>query len=446
MAWKRVGRCVEYSFYILVLNVVTFVLRPMTWTVLSERLIPLSTQGVIETVSRLVIFLATVLGIGYFFRGQNREISLGDFYKCLLKKALLPVLGIRLGTDIAQLFLSSWGILLCQVAVFLLETVCLFGIFYFIKRAVAPGKMQQQKMEIWCLAGGAVLLLGIMAVYAYTFEESLNITGHILEKYADSSFLYGASTLDFQLQCLRLVYSIVLWGELFVYFGLFTSYMNEKKRRHGLSALLLHMMSAVVIAFLVSRVKVLVFPQGTLSETHQVNAVTEHVSGEASFSSDFSMRELSRAVSYTEDEIVYKRTRVKLLFGNDVVLRFDRMINQEEGKLYPIEGMSVSKAFRYEFDAIAYMDGNTPKAIRTSAINGYERRDEALIQILESLIEEGYFEAFEYGYAYLLKYDEAFIQPYIYRYPEICHEIFLEDTKNSYLRPEYIEEFGRKLA
>lgn len=87
-------------------------------------------------------------------------------------------------------------------------------------------------------------------------------------------------------------------------------------------------------------------------------------------------------------------------------------------------------------------DGSVTATVydNTGRINGYSQKDDDLIAYAEYLIDQGYFEAFEYSYKYLLKYDKEFIAPYISDKRETA-DYFANNTVNGYLNKEYVKSF-----
>lgn len=67
-----------------------------------------------------------------------------------------------------------------------------------------------------------------------------------------------------------------------------------------------------------------------------------------------------------------------------------------------------------------------------------------MIKICEQLVGEGYFEAFEYTYQYLLNYDREFITPYIENYTRgNFDDSFYQ--KNKYIKADYITQVLRDI-
>lgn len=101
------------------------------------------------------------------------------------------------------------------------------------------------------------------------------------------------------------------------------------------------------------------------------------------------------------------------------------------------------KAKRFCTHAIMYENKNKkPIAVLTENIPSIEKDDTVTI-ILKKLISEGYWDYFEYGCDYLLKYDPEFIKPYIERYAKgEFTETELEISNN--IKTEYMISFAQK--
>ena len=178
----------EYLLYIAILLGTTFVLRPMTWTVLSGKLYHLHKEAVLECLSHLILFLITVFVIACFFKAKNGKLFFSDFLSVFFRKILLPVLGIRFAADGLYALLSSWR-LPGLIAVFVTETAALFFIFLVIQRAVAPGRNSIDKKTRYVLIGGGAALVAVVVFYVLTYQMSIAQTEYILDKYVNPSFL-----------------------------------------------------------------------------------------------------------------------------------------------------------------------------------------------------------------------------------------------------------------
>lgn len=194
--------------------------------------------------------------------------------------------------------------------------------------------------------------------------------------------------------------------------------------------------------------KVLALPHGTISRIGGPNGTEIYVSGEKHFGASHESWIITRKASYTSSEIVFDETKVTVLYANDQLLTFVPAFgNPKPWKKTPLflpDENPEMKACRYDFNAVAYISEEKPHALLFRQINKHTQQDENLIAIMEYLVEDGYFEAFEYSYQYLLRYDPAFILPYIEKYAK-GELTAAEQEKNSYLNQDYMLNFAKKI-
>lgn len=433
---KKILPYAEYMIYILWLNIATFVLRPMTWSVLSLDFRSDTFIGVSETVSNLLIYLITVLCLACFFKAQNQLITYRDFFSLLIKRALLPVFVIRLSADIIKALLSLKPYLLSSVAVLLTEAIALYFTFYFIKKAIVPEKTITVNRAAFIII--AVLLLITVVFYASYYISAQQIVKEIIAKYKDCSFLSYEQAFGLQSELINILFGILLWTGLFIYFGLFKQYAENKEGSYRVGVLAARIICLFIVTALFAVVKMFLIPQGTLGTVGNRSISSTTYTEEKKLEADYSILELSR-IDDRKQKTVYKKTTVYIRYLNLNILKFKRKANAESGILYSDKLPSSEVFYRYDFDAVAYIseDGSV-KAMLTEDINSYRQKDENIISYMEYLIEEGYFEAFEYSYKYLIKYDAEFIEPYI---DKSASDYFCGNPKNSYLNTGYMKNF-----
>lgn len=155
-----------------------------------------------------------------------------------------------------------------------------------------------------------------------------------------------------------------------------------------------------------------------------------------------------------EEVNIYNQEKHDIVYGNKKLLTIKpyypiEIVSTISGNqlslntgMYNIDVENI-EAERFCTHAIMYENkNNEPVAILTENIPGIEKDDTVTI-ILEKLISEGYWDYFEYGCDYLLKYDPEFIKPYIERYAKgEFTETELEISNN--IKTEYMISFAQK--
>lgn len=446
---KKILSAAEYVIIILCLNVLTFFLRPMTFTVFDIGLIYGGTDGLLDFISYLLIFMITVFIIGVFFKGENPLNTFAEFLGKFALRGLLPSLAVRLATDLIHFVLKTLPPLLLSISysfTLIVEAASLYLTFWIIKRAVAPTKTKLHKSErIICICGGAVLL-SLVGLYYYTVYKMLYVGEYISRKYADVGFsLTAAQNYEFKLQIINLVFSIVMWTTLLVYFGLFYSHIGRADEKYRVTTFFARVLSLFIIIPFAVGAKWVALPRGMMNCS--VEQCFEPATDNWLIGMNYTQPMFTRNVSHSSDggEFMYKSMNVYLYYGGQKILKFKRKDSSEIGRLYQITVPNVEQAFSFEFDAVAYVNNGVAFAIKTWDINNYAKEDSALISVLETLVSDGYFEAFEYSYKYLLKYDRDFIAPYISAYSAADLSDELSD-KNDYIRPKYIRDFASGIA
>ena len=159
-------------------------------------------------------------------------------------------------------------------------------------------------------------------------------------------------------------------------------------------------------------VKTLYFPEGMPTSDSSSSITTTYID-EKTVACDYTELEFYRTDS-GKKKCLYEKISVNLKNFNNSILKFKSKHNTGIEDFCTDDLSDGIKYYRYGFEAVAYIrDSGECKAFLTERINGYSQKDDDLIAYAEYLIDRGYFEAFEYSYKYLLKYDKEFIAPYI---------------------------------
>lgn len=190
-------------------------------------------------------------------------------------------------------------------------------------------------------------------------------------------------------------------------------------------------------------IKILICPVGSICNFEQLSRYTD--SEQTDIHDDYSTITVKRKQNYMDSEIVFKNTKVVLNCGNNRILTFSRKPNQDTGSLQTVDIADGTSAYRYDFDAVAYVKDGRAFALEFAKINRYNKQDDCLIEICKQLIREGYFEALEYSYNYLYQYDKAFILPYLQAASKGELGDCLDHHKNSYIKQSYMNRFPFQL-
>lgn len=432
---KRILPKLEYIIYIIWINIITFVLRPMNWTVFcfdsEEKIVNL----LIKTISNLFLFLITLFVIAWFFKSQSKVVTYRELFRLFFKRILIFGIAIRFSADSIELFLKTNSNVVTETLVTLIETIVLFLIFYFIKKQITPEKIIKTKKYIVFLELLSISM--IIMLHTFYFIYAQNVKNNILQKFSDTSSFSYAQSFEFELQCINLLFSIVLWVVLFVHFGLFDFHSKEYYR---MSVMVAKMLLLFVVTPIFIAVKIVVFPTGTMRYISGNSLDTITYTNEKNICYNYNTFELTRA-DINIQKSVYKNTTVSFKYLNNDILKFTRKSNMNLGEFHKDDFWFGITFYRYDFDAMAYINEQGKfNALVMQDINSYSKKDDNIIVYMEYLIKQGYFEAFEYSYKYLSKYDSEFIRPYIDDTIKTT-EYFCDNSNNDYINDMYIINF-----
>ncbi len=438
---KKIGAYIECFFLILSLNAITFYLRPFTFSVISAKIIYLDTYTILETVSYLLIYFLMVASVSLIIRSSTDDsIPISNFAKIFFAKILPYSIGIRIISDVMLTVVSGIG----YWTNFVIEFLCLFFVFYISCKFQNVKRPSLDYKRAILLSVFAVLSIVTIFWYSITLSNALAETAYLESKYTDTSFLYEAQTVDFYLQMICMVFSIFIWALLFVYFGIFKAKAAKYQQFDHWRKPVLKYISWVLIALFCMGIKALVMPQGTISTISSSYTRSESLAKKR-IRDQKKETEWKRKLNYTESFIVMRKGETTLTYGNDVLLRFDLELNRINTSMEKIEATQADEAYRCDFYAVAYEADGKAFAIRFDEIAEYDIEDPQLISICKRLIEDGYFQAFEYSYAYLQKYDREYVNMYIEKLKNgEADTLFFADKAD--IKSKYIQQFIQQLS
>ena len=462
---KKHLRTLEYLLYAIFINGFLFILHPLPMAVVSGQIYPIHSSFIWETLSTLVLYLTEIFVIICLLKSVTKltsDIHVGRIYV----RMLLPGLGLRLLADALIMFLPMFLFPYGGTIPIIVEALLLYVLFLITAKKMKISKSRFTVKQRIILIIGALVLMVLLAGHTIYQISSINQVDHLFEKYRMLDVISESTAYDFKQQLIALLFNVVLWFLLILYWQ-YRSHTQMEERRseeRKSSVLVARVLAILLVVPMCIGAKILVLPQGTMASVNRQDSQVIHVSGEKDLNADYVTTILKRKTGYSGETVVYSATKVRIKYGNDVLLTYHReLASLEERSLsrtvgYSEEGNTITLAedftrieiegfvaSRYDFEALAYMSGDTPNAILTKKINAYGKKDETLICVLETLIEQGYFEAFEYSYQYLLRYDRDFIVPYIRKYAsgDLTGE---EQGLNGYLRPRYMMDFAQGIS
>ena len=435
---KKIFILAERLLWIFYLLLVTFLFRFMSFSLMDESLFPFTTDSILLLVSNVLIFLGTVFVVSCFVKGKLPFLLVEDFLKIFFLKIFPTALAIRVAADLIMLAIRKmvWTSVWIR---FSMEAVVLFAVFQTISRFLSYSSPVKTRTRWVLLAVGVVWTWLCTGYYAYRQYLAQNTDACVVNKYKNWSEFYDLAVHKLEWEQIGLAFSLGLYLILFLCFGLLSISTDDQASEYKPRMFIARQLLFFFMLGMVYLVKGAVLPHGLLTLPYGNERQHSSYSAEAKegIYDDYMVRRIDRINGYGSTEKVYQNTRVWIKQGNDLLLTFDRVLNRKQGRLYGFSVAGVDSAFRYEFDAVGYVKDKEPFVIRTEDIASYATKDEPLIAVCEELIREGYFEAFEYSYSYLLKYDAEFAECFVSD-QEKNHWPMMNSAKNVYLNKDYM--------
>lgn len=444
---KKNMMILELLLNILWIYILTFSLRPMTFTVIDNRIFYPTQDSVLFFVSNTMIFLIQCLCVSSMFLRKTYNQSLKRFFKIFFTKILFKALVVRVVIDIVFMILETLPFALLFGSI----KIILEAFFYWYLFSLVSKKLEciidvDVKSRKSSFIIGCAWTCGFALIYLFYAFGELKTQESIYAKYINPMTYIDAVSGEFKLQLINLIFNVGLVIILFIYFGLFRA--NEKKiKDYNLLKFVIRSTIWLLLALIILSAKAVVLPHGMMGYFGSTNKETEANSSISynDIDMDFSTFYIDRQKNYSVKDTVYKRTKIFLKQGNDIILSFDNKKSEDIGELIRLEVSNLKFACRYEFDAIAYIDGETSFGIETKDINSYDKKDENLIIICERLIDEGSFEMFQFSYEYLLKYDKDYIKSFVVEQQQSGWDAFYCNETNEHLHFDYISNAIEKI-
>lgn len=292
-----------------------------------------------------------------------------------------------------------------------------------------------------------------------------NILNSYAIKYTADSPLYTYNSMNFifEAQIMRLIFgciseSIILYICNIIYFPI------QKKNNHLIKK------NVVVIAKIiisVSAIFIILFIKAYTNGTGMISFVSFQQSsgyiGDINKTyNNSSDLQIYRFKDDNESFLCYEKNTIDITKQNSILLSFDintfcnyEVLNNlwkykiEIAKDYGISqancGSSITiddtEVIFYSNQYIVFVENTIPKVLSFNELCN-TNENKTLTKFLKMMINNGYWEFFEYGCDYLLKYDPYFINQYINRY---SLGNFTENEKNTNfdIQISYIIEFSR---
>ena len=453
--------CLLYIFY----EILYFLLTPYYKGILT----PLATnhtysligQIVLRVILYLIYFILTYICIFSVIKGKvyNEKDSkiLIIFIKLLILRATYDILIVLLKSPNNQTLIIDY--LICAIELsFVFFNIYIISCFCLNQ----TNFIKLDKFTIFFSIINFILLFVLCVIFYNMHLKNL----YIKEKYISTSNLVinHFRNISFQIELLQLI-TFSIFSVLYILYFSFMVYKHNgythKKYKIEKNKLMVRIFTSIIALAFLYYTKLLIYPIGSLS-------VFPDISGSYMQTADFlkSFDEnktdftISRFNSYGLNKtIVINKKFIDIKYHNTSVLSFYSNFTDEDNspencknKLYAVDTEYTNYYYnsysadimRYSTEAIVFLDKDIPYGVKNKNIDKHSE-NEILTATIKKLISDGYWDYFEYGYEYMLKYDPEFIKPYIKRY---SNGIFT-DTElkiNNYINKSFIIDFSKRVS
>ena len=344
--------------------------------------------------------------------------------------SLFVLLFAQIITDLLNFFSSLY---LTKYAYFVSSFLTLINwlIIYLIsthkKHSIFISKKYFAITTVICLILFAISFLYDFKIFTIYTEST--------QKYViESTILKNTITnLDFFLNLKNFIFDTLI-GIVFIVLH-FVSLKNvaieetdEILLNRKISVFIIRIAFLMLISFILIRVRVLITPYSSLSETNLFDDTSTHYVHDNSFYASSYSFTLTRRNGYnTEDKVIFQNTKIKIYCNqaelyeistdgfyrvNNYSISGNQMTIANKLDKHVINGQTV---YVLEDLAICYHENNTPRIIKFSDINS-RKENPILTDFIKELVCEGNVLLFVNAYDYLKKHDFEFANSTAQRY------------------------------
>ena len=378
--------------------------------------------AIIATVLNLIYFVAYFFILFIFFSKSKSFFSENIFtlYPPLKQQIDIKRIAILIGVQLVLEFLRI------NISVYLIEFSCiiidLFTLFswvivYFVLTFKNENFLKNKKVLMIAIVFFlVVILISIILDIKMILEYQLAIKKYdIGSTYIEQT----AKNLDFKHSIQNLILDSVIGGG-FVFFHMIGKDFASNENKNGnnsrtvhkykfstdISTIIIRIFVLILAVLPIAGLKALIFRDSTIKNFDMSTGLSK-----GNIYTENKTISISRMSGYSVEKNVYDRTKIKIYDGDNKIAEVHSIDNMYS-KEYSVNGLQV---YVYGNKIICFKEDGVLKAIEFDDISKCKEKD-VLTELLEQLISEGNVIAFEYGHEYLLKYNKAFIEPYIARY------------------------------
>lgn len=442
---------------VFIFNIALFISTPYNKNILN--IFPLS-----DIIWSFIYFIVVFLLFNYYIRCSF--VNFTNYKKLIL--IFCALLSIRIIFDFTYYFFKNATTqnIYALFIDFIFDLIFIYIIFKantnknIFKNIFLNIKNKNIKVIISCCL---VMISFIISFFILMFKY--NILNFYAIKYTADSPLYTYNSMNFifEAQITRLIFgciseSIILYICNIIYFPI------QKKNNHLVKksvVVITKIIISILAIFIILFIKTYINRTGMISfvSFQKSSGYVGDINKTYNNSSDL---QIYRFKNDNESFLCYEKNTIDITKQNSVLLSFDintfcnyEVLNNlwkykiDIAKDYGISqancGSSITiddtEVIFYSNQYIVFVENTTPKVLSFDELCN-TNENKTLTKFLKIMINNGYWEFFEYGCDYLLKYDPDFINQYINRY-SLGNFTENEKSTNSDIQISYMIEFSR---
>ena len=400
---RKFGAYFESLCLAFFINFAVLIMRPFAFCIIENDLINADFDKYLSCFSYLIIYCAVVFCVSIIVRSCGTNQSVSQFSKTYFLKILPLSVGVRLLCDLVLMLLFPSG----SVFTFALEYVCIFAVFSVACKFQSKERPRLDVRYKICLSI-CLLMSACFVVLHFVYSSCVFEETALLEsKYIDTTFIHKTDTVGFNLQIINMLFSFFVWLSCFVWFGILSAKARIYSEYEHWRTPLAKYLAWITICWAFMGVKLLCLPHGCFKTSAVINGhSTSYVN--AITVSDRCV-ETFRLKNYTESELVYRKYEYELKYKDRTVKHIIPEYNRDRIHMEKLDIIGTEEAWRFDFFTIAYVSDGDLFVIDFDEINGYEDKNDVLLEICKNLIDDGYFRALEYSYEYLERFDSDYL-------------------------------------
>ncbi len=431
---KRVKNHIVPIFSLIIYEICFFILVTYQKNLFDIRLFNSAYQYLPDFITKVILFLIYICIINlvckYIFFNKG-YLFLSEFFKNVLICFAL-ILPVRFVFDIFYSITPpckyTYGV---QFIINLLFNIILF-LVVFKKNKLKSEKINFNKKTTYLICLLFVISVLFIVISILKFTQHVEYINHINEKYTVISNQNELLNFSFEISLYTLLFNII--SKVLIYFIFFSMVVHAAKGSVSKGKIVARIFSIIIAFILLLVIKAFLAPKNILHKVRVLKTETISYSNPKRFNANEKTLNIYRSNGYNNyDSLIFTKNIVHITYENKTINKFKKNLYSPE-KLVE-HGNDI---FSYGTQAIMYKDKDKPICILSDEIVR-QKENLKLTQVLEKLINCGYFEFLEYSYEYMLKHDKNYLKSFLKEYASGKYD----EDKNYNINSEYIIDFSK---